>query len=94
MSSGASGSTLPAWDALNSRPMPDGSTKILDRRELQVNGETVLCVEKNLDTKSVRLYPIECRSEGALEVTFQPNLVTAKDHDQMFYSLLQQLRKL
>ena len=94
MSSGTGGSTLAAWDALNSRPMPDGRTKILGRRELQVSGETVLCVEKNLDTKSVRLYPIECRSEGALEVTFQPYFVTAKDHDQMFYSLLQQLKKL
>jgi hypothetical protein len=86
--------TLGAWDALISRPMPDGSTKILGRKELQINGEMVLCVEKNLDTKSVRLYPIECRSEGALEVNFQPYLFSAKDHDQMFYSLLRQLQKL
>ena len=94
MSSVPSRSTLGAWDALISRPRPDGSTKILGRKKLQINGEMVLCVEKNLDTKSVRLYPIECRSEGALEVNFQPYLFSAKDHDQMFYSLLQQLQKL
>ncbi len=94
MSSVPGHSTLGAWGALISRPRPDGSTKILGRKELQINGEMVLCVEKNLDTKSVRLYPIECRSEGALEVNFQPYLFSAKDHDQTFYSLLQQLQKL
>ena len=93
-SSGPSRFTLPAWEALTSRPMGDGSTKILGRRELQVSGETILCIEKNLDSKSVRLYPIECRSESALEVTFQPYLFSAKDHDHMFYSLLQQVQKL
>ncbi len=87
-------STLGAWDALVSLPDRDGNTKILVRKELQINGETVLCVEKNLDTKSVRLYPIECRSEGALEVTFQPDVFSAKDHDHTFYSLLQQLQNL
>jgi hypothetical protein len=85
---------LGLWDALVSRPMLDGSTKILVRKELQINGEMFLCYEKNLDTKSVRLYPIECRSEGALEVSFQPNVFSAKDHDHMFYSLLQQLQNL
>jgi len=94
MSSVPGRSTLGDRDALISRPMRDGSTKILGRKELQVNGETFLCVEKTLDIKSVRLYPIECRSEGALEVTFQPYVCSAKDHDHMFYSLLQQLQKL
>jgi hypothetical protein len=92
-SSGPNRSTLPAWEALISRPMQDG-TKLLGRRELQVGGETMLCIEKNLDTKAVRLYPIECRSENALEVSFLPYLFSAKDHDQMFYSLLQQVQKL
>ncbi len=93
-SSGPSRSTLPAWEALISRPMRDGSAKILGRRELQVSGETILCIEKNLDTKAVRLYPIDCRSENALEVSFLPYLFSAKDHDQMFYSLLQQVQRL
>ncbi len=74
--------------------MRDGSAKILGRRELQVSGETILCIEKNLDTKAVRLYKIDCRSENALEVSFLPYLFSAKDHDQMFYSLLQQVQKL
>jgi hypothetical protein len=74
--------------------MADGSTRILGRKELQVSGERVLCVEKNVETKAVRLYPIDCRSETALEVTFVPYVFSAKDHDQMFYSLLQQIQKL
>lgn len=86
--------TLATWEALMSRPMPDGSTKILGRKELQISGERILCVETNLDTKAVRLYPIRCRSETALEVTFQPYIFSAKNHDQMFYSLLQQIQKL
>ena len=92
-SSGPSRFTLPAWEALISRPMRDGGTKILGRRELQVGGETILCVEKNLDTEAVRLYPIECRAENGLEVSFEPYLFSAKDHDQMFYSLLQQAHR-
>ncbi len=94
MSSIPSRSTLGAWDALMSRPAADGSMKVLGRKELQINGEKVLCVEKDLDTKALRLYPIECRSEGALEVGFLPYLFDVKDHDQTFYSLLQQLQKL
>jgi hypothetical protein len=86
--------TLASWEALVSRPMADGSKKILGRKELQVSGERILCVETNLNTKAVRLYPIQCRSETALEVTFQPYIFSAKDHDQMFYSLLQQIQKL
>jgi hypothetical protein len=93
-SSGPGRSTLAAWDALIRRSMADGSTKILGRRELHVSGETILCVETNFDTKALRLYPIQCRSESALEVTFEPNVLSAKDHDQMFYSLLQQVQKL
>jgi len=87
-------STLPAWEALISRPMRDGTTKVVGRRELRVSGETILCIEMNLDTKAVRLYPIECRSENALEVSFVPYVFSSKDHDQMFYSLLQQVQKL
>ena len=86
--------TLQNWEALVSRSMPDGSTRVLRRKELQVSGETMVCIEKNLDTKAVRFYPIECRSESALEVTFQPYIFSTKDHDQMFYSLLQQVQKL
>jgi hypothetical protein len=74
--------------------MPDGSMKILGRKELQVSGERILCVEKDVETKAVRLYPIDCRSETALEITFVPYLFSTKDHDQMFYSLLQQIQKL
>lgn len=87
-------SALSTWEGLVAHPMRDGSTKVLGRRELHVNGETILCVETNLDTKALRLYPIQCRSESALEVTFDPYVFSAKDHDPMFYSLLQQVQKL
>jgi len=93
-SSGPGRSTLRTWEALTDRPIRDGSTTILGRRELQVNGETFLCIEKNLDTKAVRLYPIECRSENALEVSFLPSPFSAKEHDQTFYSLLEQVQKI
>jgi len=93
-SSGPNRLTLSAWEALTRHPMRDGSMKLLGRRELQVGGETILCIEKNFDTKAIRLYPIECRSENALEVSFLPYLFSTKDHDQMFYSLLQQVQKL
>jgi hypothetical protein len=86
--------TLEDWEVLKGRPAPDGNPKVLGRKEFQVGGETIACIEKNLDVKAMRLYPIECRSEGALEVSFQPYLFSAKDHDEMFYSLLLQIRKL
>lgn len=87
-------STLAAWETMINRPMRDGRLKILGRRELQIGGERILCIEKNLDTKAVRLYPIECRSENALEVSFLPYLFSAKTHDSMFYKLLLQVQKL
>ena len=94
MSSMPGRSTLATWETLISHPIGDASTRVLARKELQVSGERILCVETNLDTKAARLYPIECRSESALEVTFQPYIFSAKDHDQMFYSLLEQVQKL
>jgi hypothetical protein len=66
-----------------------GSPRCRRQGQLQINGEKVLCVEK----KVVRMYPISCRSESGLEVSFVPYLLSAKDHDQTFYSLLQQLQK-
>ena len=43
--------TLAAWEALISRPMADGSTKIVGRKELQVGGETMVCIERSLERK-------------------------------------------
>lgn len=77
-SSGPQRFTLSAWEALVSRPVSDGSTKVLGRKELQISGETIVCIEKNLDTKSLRLYPIECRSESALEVSSNRTFVPPK----------------
>lgn len=85
--------TLAAWSALMSRPLPDGSMKILGQRELQLDGEALVCIEREFDTKKFYLYPIECRSDGALEVTFTSDISSGEGDKQMFYSLLQQVRK-
>ena len=85
--------TLAAWSALMSRRLPDGSMKTMGQKELQLDGEALLCIEQDFDAKAFRLYPIECRSDGALEVTFTPYISSGNGHEQMFYSLLQQVRK-
>lgn len=84
--------TLAAWSALMTRPTPHGSLKTLGQKELQAGGEALLCMEQDFDTKPTHLYPIECRSDGGLEVTFTPYLSSGNGHSQMFYSLLQQVR--
>jgi hypothetical protein len=38
--------TLASWEALMSRSMADGSTKILGRKELQVGGERILALRR------------------------------------------------
>lgn len=82
--------TLAAWWAMTNRPASDGDMKIVGRRELQVGGETMICAERDLVAKSIHMYPIECRSEDGLEVTF----FAPRGHDETFYSLLQQVQKL
>ena len=92
-SSQPKGLTLATWEALISRPLLGGAMKVLGRKQLQAGGETIVCIERNIETEAVHLYPIECRSESALEVTFRP-YVSSKKSTDMFYSLLQQLQKL
>lgn len=87
-------SALESWLALDRSPMPNSNTKILDQKDMRVGDEMFVCIEKNVNSKAIRLYPIDCRSENGLEVTFQPYLFSAKDHDQMFYSLLRLVQKL
>ncbi len=67
--------------------------KVLGRKQLQFGGETMVCVERNPDMDAVHLSPIECRSGSALEVTFHPYVFFTKRHNEMFYSLLQQVHK-
>jgi hypothetical protein len=86
-------STLAAWEALIAHPVPGGSEKVLRQKELQASAEPMVCVEKSMNAKGIILYPIYCRSESALDVTFAPQISSAKHDDQTFYSLLQQLRR-
>lgn len=80
--------TLAAWSDLTSKPTAD--MKVTARRELHIGNEKILCLEEDFDMKKAHIYPISCRSEGALEVSFTPFLASGKSRDEAFYLLLQQ----
>jgi hypothetical protein len=80
--------TLAAWSDLVSRPTDD--MKVRGRRELHIGKETILCLEEDFDLKKLHMYPISCRSDGALEVSFTPSFAHGGNRNEAFYSLLQQ----
>jgi hypothetical protein len=81
--------TLATWSQMirNNRTIT-----VTAQRELHIGDETVLCFEEDLylPRRKVHLYPIQCRSDGALLVAFAPDFPSGKNHNEMFYSLLQQ----
>jgi hypothetical protein len=84
------GLTLSKWSDLNSRMSTMETT---GQRDFHISGEKFLCFEQDLDAKSARLYPIQCRSDGGLEVNFVPYLGVGRKHDAAFYSLMQRIQK-
>ena len=86
-------STRLEWSRLVDR-LSTKDLKILNQREFRLNGESITCVEEDFDTKLHHRFPIDCRSDGGLEVSFLPWLSVGKQHDEMFYSLLQRIQKL
>jgi hypothetical protein len=82
--------TLPVWARLEEQPTIDGNIKVTARKELHIGSEEFLCFEKDFDLKKLHLYPIECRSEGGLEVSFTPYFGSGMNRNETFYSLLQQ----
>ena len=80
--------TLAAWSEWVSHPRED--LKVTGRRELRIGNETILCLEEDFDLKKFHVYPISCRSEGALEVSFMPFLTSGNNRKETFYSMLQQ----
>lgn len=85
--------TLSSWAEQVTRLQEGLGWKTTGRRDFQISGESYLCLEQDFDMKLNHAYPIECRSSGVLEVTFQPNLNAGKAHHEMFYSLLRQVQK-
>jgi hypothetical protein len=81
---------LPVWARLQEQPTIDGNIRVTGRKELHIGSEEFLCFEKDFDLKKLHLYPIECRSEGGLEVSFTPYLASGMNRKDEFYSLLQQ----
>lgn len=82
--------TLPVWARLEEQSPIGSDMKVTARKELRIGSEEFLCLEKDYDLKKLHLYPIECRSEGGLEVSFTPYLASGMNHNDAFYSLLQQ----
>jgi hypothetical protein len=89
----ASQSSLAVWSQIMSRPAPGNSARTRGRREIQIGGDALVCIEQELDIGVSRFYPIDCRSSGALELRFIPNPAWGKERDEVFYSLLGQTRK-
>jgi hypothetical protein len=85
---------LTEWAKLLGPPIVGDNIKVLSRRELQAGDETLLCVERDWDTGELHLFPITCRSQRGFEVEFTPYLSSGRDHNEYFYSLLQQTQKL
>jgi len=81
--------TLAVWARLVGQTRGD-NIKVTGRKELHIGNEVFVCFEKDFDLKKLHLYPIECRSEGALEVSFTPFFPPANNRNEAFYSLLQQ----
>ena len=85
--------TLSAWSNLTRRSANE-TMKPTGQRDFRISGESFLCIEQDFRTKTMHLYPIQCRSDGGFEVIFQPYFNVRKEHDGAFYSLLQRIQKL
>lgn len=81
--------TLAVWARLEEQPI-DGNIKVTGQKRLHIGSEEFLCFEKDFDLRRLHLYPIECRSESGLEVSFTPYFASGMNHNEAFYSLLQQ----
>jgi hypothetical protein len=68
--------------------------KTTGQRNFNISGETFLCIEQEVDLgpKLGHIYPIQCLSDGGLEVNFQSYLGVGRVHDAAFYSLLQRVQ--
>jgi hypothetical protein len=84
--------TLSAWADLESRILSD-TMKMTGKRDFHIAGEAYLCIERDVSAGITHLYPIECRSDGGLTVSFLPFFGVGRKHDGGFYSRLQQIQK-
>jgi hypothetical protein len=88
------------WSYLGQRRMNRRETPILQRRELNVAGETFVCFERdfgaNLDSKGLYDLPVadaECTSAGPLEVLFLGGRTDGPPDYSEFYSLMASIQK-
>ena len=103
------GRTLSSWADLVSRASAtSATTKTTRQRNFNITGETFLCIEQEVAPPGDQLfhpqtdpgpmlghlYPIQCLSDGGLEVSFQSYPGVGRMHDAAFYSLLQRVQKL
>jgi hypothetical protein len=93
------GRTLSSWADFVSRASAISATmKTTRQRNFNINGETFLCIEQEVDIGPrlghIYIYPIQCLSDGGLEVRFQSHLAVGRMRYATFYSLLQRVQKL
>lgn len=102
------GRSLSSWADLVGRASATSATMQTTRqRNFNISGETFLCIEQEVappgqlshpqtdpGPKLGHLYPIQCLSDGGLEVDFQSYFGVGRMHDAAFYSLLQRVQKL
>jgi hypothetical protein len=86
--------TLSEWSDLVERKLASETMKTTGQREFHIAGETFLCIEQDFefDPKSGHLYPIQCLSDGGLEVNFLSRGF-GREHYAAFYSLLQRIQR-
>ena len=87
------GLTLSAWSDLMKRSLASKTLKATGQRSFSIRGEKFLCIEQDWDEKFVHYYPIQCQSDGGLEVHFQSYPGVGRKHDAAFYSLLQRIQR-
>lgn len=86
--------SLSAWSNFTLHPPSGIKTRSTGQRTFRISGEKFLCIEQDDDVEVVHLYPIQCHSEGGLDVRFQPAIKVARSHNATFYELLQRIQKL
>jgi hypothetical protein len=86
------GFTLARWSELQTTSSPERSIRAT--RELNVEGERVLCIERDDDLTRFKMHSIQCRAETGLDIMFTPNLSLDSEGSGRFYALLSHVQKM
>jgi hypothetical protein len=87
---------LSAWSNFVNRASTTSEKRTIGQRDFQISGEMFRCIEQDFDLgpQLGHIYPIQCLSDGGLEVHFQSDPGVPREHYATFYSLLQKTQKL